>query len=197
MPDAAELKLAWRALKGSRLDFTSRPDGSQPLVPGNLIQLIERDARRKRSNVTGYRPAAAAAELAGQGVSQTAAESQVRQAILADFPRFANSWDKYIDHNGYLLELLLLPDADKQLLAAHESLGRLRQLAERTEGSAISFIADTSMTVELAKLAELNARRDETHPAYSLMVQVHRLHPELARAVMLHAKVVPWWVYAA
>lgn len=164
-------------------------------MSGDLLRLIENDTRRRKSNVTGFCTSAAVAELVRTGMPQQDAELAVRQAVLDHFPAFANSWDGYIDRNGYLLELLLLPGDQKAHLAGNPAWAGLNELVQRAADSRMSMLSDTALVVELAKLSELNSRRDETHPAYALMVNVHGLHPELARAVMLHAKVIPWWAY--
>jgi len=189
MPTAQQVQQAWKALRRTRRRIGTG-DGRARL-PGGI------SGRHKRSgpSYSGYRPAEALSRLVADGWDQPTADAALHEAVVARFPSFANSWDSYIDNQGFFWELMQLSEDEREKLSA--PLKSLKELVDGLKHDPVTLLSDLPRLYELStELSQLSrCDRPLKHPALALMTQRYGLHTELAHAVLLHARAVPWWVH--
>lgn len=175
-----DLRHAWLVLRATRLRLAA-------LTP------------QASGSATGFIPAVACEQLVTQGWDARRAEGAVRQALLGRFTAFADSWDDYIDNRGWLLELLGAPEGLREKTSGRFSLAPLLATVETLRVDPQAPLKDARQWGPLLKSAgELSQQREAgQHPAAELMVSKYGLHRELAKAVLLHSRLEPWWAHIA
>lgn len=169
---------AWRTLRRTRRPLPHRLKAGQTLH-------------------SGYVPAEAAKLLAADGQGAAAAEQLINGLVLQRFPAFADSWDSYVDNAGWLADALSLPAAERQAFAERWSIPGLLEIADQVPGNPLAALGDwPRLSGLLRETSALQLKRESgVHPAGTLMASRYGLHPELAKAVLLHGRIEPWWVH--
>jgi hypothetical protein len=175
-----DLRQAWLVLRATRLKLASR---------------LPRDS----GSATGFIPPVAMEQLNRHGWDTTKAEGAVRLALLKNFMTFADSWDAYIDNRGWLTDLLGAEQSLREKIASRFPVAPLIAIAEAMRLDPQAPLKDLQQWGPLLQATGELARRSETgeHPAVELMVAKYGMHRELAKAVLLHSRVEPWWAHMA
>jgi hypothetical protein len=178
--DPPDLRHAWLVLRATRL---------------RLAPLLARDS----GSSTGCIPPVAMEQLATHGWDAARAEGAVRLALLQHFPAFADSWDAYIDNRGWLTDLLGAPQCLRDKIAGRFPVAPLIGIAETMRLDPQAPLKNARQWGPLLQATGELARRGESgeHPAADLMVEKYGINRELAKAVLLHSRVEPWWAHIA
>jgi hypothetical protein len=180
---------AWQALRRSPVQLTQ--------AAADIPPFLRNAAKQKPENQrTGMLPAAAVSALTAAGQDADTAWQAVLQAIASRFPAFAGSWQQYISSGGFLLDLWCLPPERRAELVARLKLERVMQLAEQAAADPVMALANLPLLQELSQLTRrVENREDPQHPAHVMLLEAHGFPPELATAVLLYSRSVPWWVH--
>ena len=183
-------KAAWRALRKS----------ARWLPENQVIQLLGKRKTRRSSTTTkirtGFIPKVAVSSLVAQGWSAEDARQAVHEAILLRFPAFANSWDAYAGGHGVLSDLSELSEDDRQTFEKRFGIGdALRTLKEAADFPVELFSDIPKLADFTSRLSRLSAATGDNSAVFFMFTRRYSMHPELARAVMLHSKIVPWWIH--
>lgn len=151
------------------------------------------------ASATGFIPPVAIDQLVSHGWSQARAEETVRLCLLQHFTVFADSWDDYIDNRGWLLDLLSAQDSLREKISSRFSVAPLLETVGAMRDDVQAPLKDPRAWGPLLKSSgELfHGRETGEHPAAELMVVKYGLHRELAKAVLLHSRIEPWWAHIA
>jgi hypothetical protein len=198
MADVA--RQAWQALRRSRRLLPhplERASVQMPLMLGGTK--IKGGQGRKERVYTGMSIARARETLVASGLSAAEADRALQAAVLQHFRAFAGSWGNYVTRNGWLYELLELPEAERQPIIERCHIGELAQLIKRLVDNPASIMLDIASLAELTQLANRIQQDKEQpdSPIRYLLTEQHGLHPELALAVLKYSQAVPWWALIA
>jgi len=195
MGSVAIERAAWRALiKSRRLLPDMRP--KKKLSLGFGIGSAKSSSSRPERIHTGYSVDAAVKTLSRQGHDETAARAAVARAILKQFPKFGGSWAGYISGNGWLHELVRMPEPERIRLAEELQVAELVEQTREVLEDPQASLANLSLMSGLAlESARLNKEQEQAgSPVRYFLEQRFGLHPELALAVLKYGMAVPWWV---
>lgn len=144
---------------------------------------------------SGMVPERAVQILAGQGMDAAEARRDIEAWILRHFPRFANSWDVYIENHGFMTDAPRLKAAGHGDGQAAGDLLKLPGSVSELVSNPAAVLGQPEKVGSMLDYASMLNRRDSDHPAQFMLVRLYGLHPLLAQAVMQHSRVVPWWAY--
>ena len=175
-----DLRHAWLVLRATRLKLA-------PLSP------------QDDGSATGLIPPVASERLISMGWDPARADSAVRQALLQHFTAFADSWDSYIDNKGWLIDLLAADESLRKDISGQFGVTKLIDTVDTMRADPQAALSDLPQWGPLLKsVGELSiARETGRHPAAELMADKYGIHKELAKAVLLHSRIEPWWAHIA
>jgi hypothetical protein len=131
-----------------------------------------------------------------QGWPAEDAAQAVHEAILSRFPAFANSWDAYASGHGILSGIDELSEDDRNAFEKQfricEALRTLKEAAD----APVQLLSDLPKLAELSsRISKLSAATGDRSAVFFMFTRRYSMPPDLARAVMLHSKIVPWWIH--
>ncbi|MBN2081559.1 hypothetical protein JW859_05045 [bacterium] len=187
-------RAAWRALKQSRRLLPDVMGGRAP-IRLSFGSSSAHSSRRERI-YTGYSVDSALEALRAQGHEETAARQAVARVILKQFPKFGASWSGYINGNGWLHELVRLPEDERNALAEELNVTELVAQTQEVLANPYGSLANLGL---LSGLAQASARlnKEQEQPGSPIRYFLERrfgLDSELALAVLKYGMAVPWWV---
>ena len=197
MADRAKIDTAWRILIRTRRELPRivkrRPGPRLTLGGGNPTGNRDRSQQRM---LTGGSLAGAVNRLVDEGWSEAEAREVLRTVVLERFRKFAAGWSGYCNGDGWLRQLLLVDEGLRNEIAARHGIGDLVETAlDLRDGAGLPDIMKLVSFGQSQSRLTRELRGKAEHPAVDLMVRVHGLPPDLARAVALYSETVPWWVY--
>jgi hypothetical protein len=188
MPQAAEIRMAWRALCKSAVWLRTAD------LPG-MTEELAASLPEKRRTPTGYSPALACSALCAGGTDPAQAVLLVDAALLARFKAFAYSWSSYIANHGWMQELKLLPETQRELFVQRFFDGRAPDFASMVQQGQSGMLQALPMLLSAgARLGQLELGDYEHNPTWVMLTQRHGMAPELAAAVISQCRAAPPWM---